>query len=332
MSIMSTLHITNGDVVANKRRSVFDGPVSITADVLHEGPACELDDAAWRDQRARYLASAGYTTEAGARDTLEEWDSQITQSGRYPEVALWFEHDLFDQLLLVRTLDMLDRLRGPARPAHVSLICVNTFLGHLSAAELRGLWPTRAPVTGVQYAIARRTWHAFRQRQPSPLLQLHHEWRDDCDRSAPMPFLADAIERWFEEFPSTTNGLSRTAHAVLELLGEGALPPAALFQRSQALEERIFLGDTSFFLIVRTLRDARVPLVAMPDNRSAEPAVRDDEAAPISITDAGRAVLRGALDAVRLNGLDVWRGGLHLAGDVAPWRWDPARKTLISCQ
>jgi hypothetical protein len=56
----------------------------------------------------------------------------------------------------------------------------------------------------------------------------------------------------------------------------------------------------------------------------------DPAAQQISITAAGRAVSRGDLDAVRLNGVDTWRGGVHLSGAEAAWRWDPARKTLIS--
>jgi hypothetical protein len=34
---------------------------------------------------------------------------------------------------------------------------------------------------------------------------------------------------------------------------------------------------------------------------------------------------------VALNGIDEWRGGVHLAGaDRSPWRWSPDRKTLVS--
>jgi hypothetical protein len=39
------------------------------------------------------------------------------------------------------------------------------------------------------------------------------------------------------------------------------------------------------------------------------------------LTDAGRAVLEGAEDAVELLGIDRWLGGTHLEpGNV--WRWD----------
>lgn len=53
--------------------------------------------------------------------------------------------------------------------------------------------------------------------------------------------------------------------------------------------------------------------------------------ARIAITPAGRDVLAARADHVRLNGIDVWRGGVHLTGsDRSPWRWDAQRETLIS--
>jgi hypothetical protein len=52
----------------------------------------------------------------------------------------------------------------------------------------------------------------------------------------------------------------------------------------------------------------------------------------VSITDAGREVLAGRADAVRLNGLDRWLGGVHLSapqgGDVE-WRYDPSTRRLV---
>lgn len=36
----------------------------------------------------------------------------------------------------------------------------------------------------------------------------------------------------------------------------------------------------------------------------------------------GKAVLAGKQDAVRLNGIDKWFGGVHLQGAEAAWRWD----------
>ena len=51
----------------------------------------------------------------------------------------------------------------------------------------------------------------------------------------------------------------------------------------------------------------------------------------VAITTAGREVLAGRADHVRLNGVDVWRGGVYLSGsDRSPWRWDRGDETLVS--
>ena len=48
---------------------------------------------------------------------------------------------------------------------------------------------------------------------------------------------------------------------------------------------------------------------------------------PIELTDAGRAVLEGRADYIKLNGIDRWIGGVHLTSENV-WRYDPASRAL----
>src|SRR5215213_1430359 len=125
---MSSLHITNGDCAGDKLRRIVNGRVTITGDVLHEGPVPAIDGDAWYQTRGRFLAGAhGLSAEEIARD-LARWDQEtVAAVSRRDTVVLWFEHDLFDQLLLIRTLDMLVRLKPDATT--VSLICIDRFPG-----------------------------------------------------------------------------------------------------------------------------------------------------------------------------------------------------------
>jgi hypothetical protein len=51
----------------------------------------------------------------------------------------------------------------------------------------------------------------------------------------------------------------------------------------------------------------------------------------VAMSDAGRDVLDGRLDRVALNGIDMWRGGVHLRdGGERLWRWDAGRQRLVS--
>ena len=94
-----TLHITNGDHAAGKLRRVVEGTVITTCDVLHEGPAPRVDDRAWYDLRARYLADHGPDV-ASIRESLAASDRAIVEACAHgDDIVLWFEHDLYDQLL-----------------------------------------------------------------------------------------------------------------------------------------------------------------------------------------------------------------------------------------
>jgi hypothetical protein len=320
-----TLHITNGDCAASTLREFLTDPVTITADVLHDGPAPRVDLDSWHALRAKYLEPIDETAFERTRRELAQWDRMVTDAGRHDEIVLWFEHDLFDQLLLIRTLDLLGGRRS------VSLICIDRFpgverfvgLGQLNAGQLASLVSTRRPVTDDQYALATKAWDAFRAPDPTDLATMVRQ----PDSMQALPFLARALRRFLEEYPSTTNGLSRTETAVLRELEAGPRSGLDLFVGTQAQEGQPFMGDWGLFDDVKALADARTPLVTIdPDDRA-----RDLRRHRVAITDAGRDVLAGRRDAVMLNGIDRWRGGVHLiaAGDRSPWRWDALRETLV---
>jgi len=351
-SALSTQHITNGDCAADKLRQFLTDPVSITADVLHDGPAPHVDLDTWHTLRAKSLEPAG-----GDRDAFEErrrgfaaWDRAIVESTQHDEVVLWFEHDLFDQLALIRTLDLLasavvsgsSRTTSGLTRTRVSLICIDRFpgvdrfigLGQLTPQQLASLVDTRQPVTDEQYATATKAWNTFRAPDPSELVEFVRRIGLKADTA--LPFLRDALKRFLEEYPSTANGLSRTADAALSELEAGPRSGLDLFMATQAHEERPFMGDWGFYDLVHQLANARVPLVTIaPPEAQPNSTTHPDRlrAHIITITDAGRDVVAGRKDAVALNGLDVWRGGVHLVAaggdDRSPWRWDARRETLV---
>src|SRR5262249_53386709 len=161
-------------------------------------------------------------------------------------------------------------------------------------------------------ALAERTWRAFRSDDPRELLRIAR-----APAVAQLPFLSAALLRFFDEYPSVRNGLSRTADNALRALSAAALDAGALFCRTQAAEPRPFMGDLSFFDLLRAMAAARTPLVELRGERSGA----DLRGCLIAITEAGRDVAGARTDAIALNGIDEWRGGVHLAGDAgSPWR------------
>jgi hypothetical protein len=50
------------------------------------------------------------------------------------------------------------------------------------------------------------------------------------------------------------------------------------------------------------------------------------------LTNVGRRVLAGKDDAVALNGIDRWIGGVHLHGKSVRWRWDGKARSVIAAK
>lgn len=303
------LHVTNGDsVVATMASAGVAGTYLSWQDALHEGPVPDVGAEELRAVRARYLAGRGWIEYEDALRGLEARDRELLEAA---EVVLWFEADLFDQLQL---LQILSALAGAGK--EVRLICIGAFpgrpgfagLGELDPDELLTLVGTERLVTKRELCFAERAWAAFRAADPGALARISSE--DD----APLEFVPPAITRHLEQFPSVEDGLSRVERDILELAAELPRTRAELFGAQAEREERRFMGDTIFFDYVDGLSAARTPLVEG----------RDGSIAP---TAAGRAVLAGEVDAVALNGIDRWLGGVHLVGEPR-WRWSRSARRL----
>ncbi len=345
-----TLHITNGDHAGDKLRSFVNGPVTLACDVLHEGPCPPVDGDAWHEVRARFLASGDGQRYENIKAGMAASDAAIAQACEQgDEIVLWFEHDLFDQLALIRTLDLVGRvLLDPARGgstgpalhrARVSLICIGAFpgidrfigLGQLTAEQLATLVGTGVTVTAGHFRLAVDAWCAFRSPDPSELLHIAHQLSAAhlpvSEGGPALPFLGDALLRMLAEYPSTANGLSWTEQLALQSLLDGPMAAGALFGATQAHEARPFMGDSTFFDVLQRLASARVPLVTIDAAANGG----DPRMHIVAISDAGRQVLGGRADHIGLNGIDAWRGGVHLDGSGrSPWRWDSGGETLVS--
>ena len=308
------LHVANGTSVTDTLALTgIPGMRSIWADPLHEGPVPGgLTDDELVDVRTRFLLGTDAPGEDRWND-LRRWREVIDDHASFDELVLWFEHDLFDQLNLIQLLSHL-RLRPPFGRA-VSLICINSFPGHpdfhglgeLPAEELASLFETRHPVMDAEYALAERAWQAFREPTPEALDEFRRS-----DTSA-LPYLARALERFLEDYPSTRDGLSRTERRLLSAAEEG-LPIARAFPRMHHGEDAYYIGDESFMTLIEELSNTSPPLVEIADRS-------------ISLTAEGREVLAGRRDRVSY-GLDRWMGGVRLkTGETPIWRWNGEKVT-----
>jgi hypothetical protein len=292
---------------------------------MYEGPAqAGLDAEAWRDTRARFLAEAGYATPEQARQYLKDCEDTLAAFSQHDEVIIWLDHRLSDQLILIKVLEWFScrNLAG----VKLSLVCVGRYpgldqfvgLGELTANQLTSLADTRFRVGEAQYRTAQAAWNAFTSPDPTEI-----ERFIQTDTSA-LPFIAAALRRHLEQFPSVDSGLSRTERQALSVLREQlSLSGARLFIAVQRLEEQIFMGNGSFYRVVAGLSEVQHPLLKISDTPQ-------HSLGAVTITEAGRKVIEGRADHIDLNGIDRWLGGVYLRGDKAAWRWDRDSERIVS--
>ncbi len=217
------LHITNGDSVLSTFRQVrFPGRYLAWKDPLHDGPVPLMADLqSLSEIRARALAEFGWESYETLRADFAQRDRMLEEFRKFEEVVLWFEHDLYDQLQLIQLLDWFAQQEmGKIR---LSIVQINSHagikdfqgLGQLSGTQLARLFPLRRTAMAEQLAIATDAWAAFRSGTPEALvefLQVNHP---------EMPFLRDALLRFCQEYPWTTDGLSRTQRQILQAVQSG---------------------------------------------------------------------------------------------------------------
>lgn len=323
------LHITNGDGAGDLlRASGLGGTVLPWRDPMHHGPMpAGLDVDELSKVRAEYLAGDQLNRDAVLAD-FRARDAQLRHAGQHDEVWLWFEHDLLDQLQLLQIVDQL--AANGTDFASVSVICIDRFegidsfrgIGQLSPEQLLTLVPGRQPIAPEIVALAQAGWAAFRADDPR-LLQNFVEQLADT-----LWFVRPALERHLEEFPWTSDGLTRSERQILEIIGDGTDAPGAIFSNVMALERYLFAGDLPTFRWMERLNAAREPLIICT---SGKPFLmprrfeRPDEAfrsQRLVLTDAGRAVLAGTRRARGLIERNIWLGGVLVESERGEWMWD----------
>ncbi len=323
---MTELIITNGDSTADLMREAgFEADILPWRDVLHEGPVPETESLEQLSaHRAAFLAGAFDLKKGVVPADMERRDQMLRNIDRYDEITLWFEHDLYDQLQLLQLLDFLRQEVGP-QPAY--LVQADDYLGLQTPDGINEFRALKTIVSSEQMALAAMIFGAFRKSTPVELAGYL-----DRDLGA-LPHMKAALIRLFEDLPDSRNGLSRTQHQLLTAIEREATAPKYLFATVQEMEDAMFMGDWSFWRCLEELTFNICPLIdGLPCRFRTTNS--DEErgrylAASLTLTDTGRAVLRGEADHASINKIDRWLGGTHVSSGTN-WRWDRDANALIA--
>ncbi|HJQ11580.1 MAG TPA: DUF1835 domain-containing protein [Gemmatimonadaceae bacterium] len=320
------LNITNGDVaVGSLSDAGIEGKIIAWRDVLHEGPVdASLSLEELSKQRARFIASNDWDDFVHVSGNFVERDRMIQHLDYFDEVVLWFEDDLYDQLQLIQLLDFFSN--GAADGKKLSLIMVDGYIPPLSADELRRLDTERPPVRPEQLALAKRAWTAFGSSDPTRIEKVLQQ------QTSELPYLAAALVRHLEEFPSTVNGLSRSEREALTAIDEGHTTPVAAFLEVAKKQESIFLGDLVFYSYLERLSGDDNPLLTWRDGSPVvAPTVAESREfvnGEMTVTPLGRDVLAGKKDWQDINTEPRWLGGVEIK-PPSTWRWDPSTRQIV---
>lgn len=317
---MSTiLNITNGDsAVKIMKQANIPGVFLPWRDVLHEGPVPDnLSLEELSEVRAQFIIERGWGVPEKIIEDFTQRDNELKSFNNYDKVILWFEHDLYDQLQILQILDWFSR--NPTRGPELSIICTDHYLGLLSPEEMGALMKDEEPITKSHFELSNKAWSALRSSSPE-------KWCKLLDiGTTVLPFLEGAVVRLLEEYPSCTNGLSRTAEQALKVISGGEKRPAMVFDGNQAMEERVFLGDASFWVVLHELLESNSPLIALPEGKELTLPSSNEQA--LTITPTGLDVLAGKRNWLDVSDIDRWIGGVHLKSTNV-WCWNSSSRSI----
>ena len=334
------VHICNGHkATAALSRVDLPGEIRTWDDALDQGPVLAVGDDAYYRARGEFWATRGRGSAGDLAQNLANIDQQVDEASGADELILWFDHNLPDQLALVRLLSRLARNRPPRQLAIVSIdrhpeVANFIAIDQLNSQQLAQLWARRAPLSRDAIDEANAAWIAVTSADPRALPFL-------ARRVKALPFLAGALERHLEELPDPTSGLTRTERELLAAIarGENMLPALVGAVRSIDLPPHSLLGSAAHpgkagvidprYAITKTATSGilavleRIGFVTTAPSSSGS----DDERKTLSAL--GRQALSGTLDRIRHSGVDDWRGGVRLAGTGPVWRWDARDRKLL---
>jgi len=202
-------------------------------------------------------------------------------------------------------------------------------LAQLSVEQMTELFPSRAEVSRSQLELAGCAWAAFCSPDPTALVEVLNS------DTSPLPFLEGALARHLEQFPSVTNGLSRSENQILAAVAAGTHELGGVFSVSTTeMEERPFMGDATLAFYLERLSRAEVPSLRLTSGEPicAPKGMEHDEGfwqQEALLTPEGQDFLSGRLNWVHANGIDRWLGGVHLRGGSQGWRWDSEERELV---
>lgn len=304
----SMIHIVNGDIIGDKLQNI-EGVVIVWREMYDFGPL-SLDWSAEEQlkRRAQFfeeklaIPAPFFTVNCQSQSRL------LDNLSRNEEIILWFEHDRYDQTMLMYLLTNL----AAKGFGNLSMVSIDQYpgiqpfhgLGQLSAQQLLELIDWKKKISNEQIEEAISGWEAYN----SPHAKAIEDWV--TNERHELPYLLQVMENNQNFFPSDTNGLNEMEQLSLTLLKKGVNSFKDLFRLVGERGINDGISDLHFAAILNELTKGNTPLLTC--DRPLPNYNQQDYDVQLVMTPEGNDVLAGKSHRADLVGLDWWVGGVHL--------------------
>lgn len=266
----NVIHIHSGDSAARTAQTAVAGKHLAFSDLLMVGPIPPIKGLSWLDDFVQMRSKVLYEELSveryslkGIQDKLHGELQTINEALMNADaVYLWFDHCLFDQMLLHFMITaFLQSLPCPV----FQVPCPKATLGfgELSADKMINCMneAKQLPNNALNES-ATTIWPAFTSTLLSDIVKLSQM------RFADFPDTPAAAQRLLEELPMEHNGLNRLEFAILSTVLDGHSQFIDIFREVSAREQYPFYGDTYVRKRIDVLASGPSPLLRILPNGS----------------------------------------------------------------
>ena len=216
-----TLHITNGSSLTDYLSDLnITGDMLTWHEILCEGPTVEqLDSDAFIKARKSFL-NVKYNIDIDEYEFKNEM-SKLDNSGKYSEIILWFEYDLFCHINLIAVISLLQQKQ---LDLPIYLVCSGRIK---EAKELKGLsellpeqllqhYKEKVLLTDEDLELANDIWGIYCGKD-------HNLLKPYIVKNSSFKYLSNCLKAHLKRFPDSKNGLCALERNILEIVKENTI-------------------------------------------------------------------------------------------------------------
>ncbi|WP_299179741.1 DUF1835 domain-containing protein [uncultured Aquimarina sp.] len=215
-----TLHITNGDTLTDRLKELHlvDGELITWREMLCEGPtSIKIETEKAIAKRKEFLQKYYRISPADYQKKFVSQLEKLNTPGKYEEIILWFEYDLFCHINMISVISLL--LRKKIRDTPVYLVCSGRVenekkclgLCELSDIQLKKHFEDKTLLNLNDLELASHIWTLYCESNPKKIV-------GQIKKQSSFEYLSICLRAHLQRFPNMLTGLNILEHNILEMV------------------------------------------------------------------------------------------------------------------